>query len=76
MERALIVSLHGLASMLPPKVKFNRGDGMEPKGGLVSGAPGGPEPLACVSEKLNNVESLGKSQGSSKVSEIAMSMMG
>ncbi|CAF4417779.1 unnamed protein product, partial [Adineta steineri] len=45
------------------------GDGMEPKGGLVLGGPGGPKPPACVSEKLNNVESLGKSQGSSKVSE-------
>ena len=50
-------------------MKFNQGDGMEPKGGLVLGGPGGPEPLACVSEKLNNVESLEKSQGSLKVSE-------
>ena len=44
MERALIVSHHGLASMLPPKVKFNRGDAIEPKGGLVLGGSGGLEP--------------------------------
>ena len=38
MERALIVSHHELASMLPSKVKFNRRDGIESKGGLVSRA--------------------------------------
>ena len=57
MERALIMSHHVLDAMLPPKVKFNRGDGIDPKGGLVSGGSGGPEPLACVSERLKNVES-------------------
>ena len=57
MERALIVSHHGLAAKLPSKVKFNQGDGMDPKGGLVSGGSGGPEPPNCVSEKLKNVES-------------------
>ena len=47
----------GLAAIFPPNLKFNRGDGMEPKGGLVSGGSGGPKPLACVSERLKNVES-------------------
>ena len=52
-----MVSHLGLAAILPPNVKFNRGDGIEPKGGgLVSGGSGGPEPPACVSEKLKNVE--------------------
>jgi len=46
-----------LAAIFPPNVKFNRGDGMEPKGGLVLGGPGGLEPPACVSERLNTVES-------------------
>ena len=59
----------GLVAIFPLNVKFNQGNGMKPKGGLVLGGPGGPEPPTCVSEKLNNVESLGKSQGSSKVSE-------
>ena len=49
MARALIVSHCGLASMLPPKVKLNQGDGIEYKGGLVSGGSGGPKPPACVS---------------------------
>ena len=40
--RGLMVSHLGLASIFPPNVKFNRGDGMEPKGGLVSRGPGGP----------------------------------
>ena len=44
MERESIVSHCGLDSMLPPKVKFNRGDGIEFKGGLVYGGLGGPEP--------------------------------
>ncbi|CAF4379549.1 unnamed protein product, partial [Adineta steineri] len=57
MTRGLMVSHHGLASILPPNVKLNRGDGMEPKGGLILGGSGGPKPLACVSEKLKNVES-------------------
>ena len=47
----------GLAAIFPLNVKFNRGDGMEPKGGLVSGGPGGPEPPAYVSERLKTVES-------------------
>ena len=51
------MSHHGLASILPPNVRFNRGDGIEPKGGLVSGGSGGPKPPACVSERLKNVES-------------------
>ena len=44
MERALIVSHRGLAVMFPPKLKFNRGDGIESKGGLVLGGSRGPEP--------------------------------
>ena len=50
MARALIVRHRGLASMLPSKVKFNQGDGIEPKCGLVSGGLGGPKPPACVSK--------------------------
>ena len=46
MARGLIVSHHGLASILPPKVKFNQGDGIETKGGLISGGLGGLEPPA------------------------------
>ena len=57
MARALMVSHRGLDSILPPKVKLNRGDGIEPNGGLVSGGSRGPEPPTCVSEKLKNVES-------------------
>ena len=57
MARGLMVSHLGLATIFPSNVKFNRGDGKEPKGGLVSGGPGGLEPLAYVSEKLKNVES-------------------
>ena len=57
MERSLIVSHGWLATMLPPKVKFNRGDGIESKGGLFLGVSGGPKPPACVLEKLKNVES-------------------
>ena len=52
-----MVSHHGLAAILPPNVKLNRGDRIEPKGGLILGGSGGPEPPACVSEKLKNVES-------------------
>ena len=51
------MSHHGWDAMIPPKVKFNQGDGIEPKGGLVSGGSGGPEPPACVSERLKSVES-------------------
>ena len=47
----------GLAAISPLNVKFNQGDGMEPKGGLVSRGSGGREPPACVSERLKNVES-------------------
>ena len=46
MARALIVSHGCLAAMLPPKVKLNQGDGIETKGGFVSGGSGGPEPPA------------------------------
>ena len=46
MARALIVSHHGLASMLLHKVKFNREDGIVPKGGLVSRGLRGTEPPA------------------------------
>ena len=46
MGRSSIVSHHGLASMLPPEVKFNRGDGIESKGGLVSRGSRGPKPPA------------------------------
>ena len=51
MARGLIVSHHGLAAILPPNVKFSRGDGIEPKGVLVLGGSGGPERPACVSER-------------------------
>ena len=44
MARALIVSHRQLASMLPPKVKFNQGDGIESKGGLLSGGSRGLGP--------------------------------
>ena len=57
MARGLMVIHHGLVAILPPNVKFNRGDGIEPNGGLVSGGSRGPEPPACVSKKLKNVES-------------------
>jgi hypothetical protein len=52
-----MVSHLGLATILLPNVKFNRGDGIDPKGGLVSGGSGGPEPPAYVSERLKSVES-------------------
>jgi hypothetical protein len=42
MERGLIVSHHGLATILPPNVKFSRGDGIDHKDRLVSGGSGGP----------------------------------
>ena len=57
MTRAFIVSHHALPAMMPPKVKLNRGEGIESKGRLVSGGSGGPEPPACVSERLKSVES-------------------
>ena len=57
MARGLMVSHHGLAAILPPNVKFNQGDGIEPKGGLILGVLGGLEPPTCVLEKLKNVES-------------------
>ena len=46
MVRELIVSHHGLDYILPHKVKFNQGDGIESKGGLVSRGIGGQEPPA------------------------------
>ena len=52
-----MVSHLGLAALFPPNLKFNQGDGIEPKGGLVSGGSGGPKPPACVSERLKSVES-------------------
>ena len=52
-----MVSHLGLASIFPLNVKLNQGDGMEPMGGLVLGGLGGPEPPACVSERLKNVGS-------------------
>ena len=76
MARGFIVSHRGLVAMLPPNVKLNWGDGIETKGGLVSGGSWGLEPLAWVSEKLKNVESPWKSTRSTKVSEWAISMMG
>ena len=48
---------HALAAILAPNVKFNRGDGIESKGGLFLEVSGGPEPPTCVSENLKNVES-------------------
>ena len=57
MARALIVIHHGLAAMLPPNVKFNRGDGIESKGGLVSGGLRGPKQPSWVSGKLKKLES-------------------
>ena len=56
----------GLVSILLPNVKFNRGDEIETRGGLVSGGSGGPKPPAYVSERLKSVESPRKSKGSSK----------
>ena len=38
-----MVSHRGLAVILPLNVKFNRGDGIESKGVLVSGGSGGLE---------------------------------
>ena len=76
MERALIVSHHGLASMRPPKVKFNQVDGIESKGGLVSGGSGGLEPPTWVSGKSKNVESSWKSIVSSKASEWDIFVLG
>ena len=46
MARGLIVSHRGLVAILPPKLEFNRGDGIEYKGGLVLGGSGSPEPPA------------------------------
>jgi hypothetical protein len=57
MARELVVNHRVLAAILPPNVKFSRGDGIDPKGGLVSRGSGGLEPPTCVSEKLKNVES-------------------
>ena len=42
MARELIVSHGWLVAMMPPKVKLNQGDGIESKGGLVSGGSGVP----------------------------------
>ena len=52
-----MVSHRGLAAIWPLNVKFNRGDGIEPKGGLLLGGSEGLEPPACVLEKLKNIES-------------------
>ena len=57
MARGLMVSHRGLAAIFPLNVKFNRGDRIDPKGGLISGGLEGPEPPSCVLEKLKNVES-------------------
>ena len=57
MARELIVRHRWLDAMLPPKVKFNWGDGIEAKGGLVSGGSWGPKPPAWVSGKSKNVGS-------------------
>ena len=46
MEKELIVSHGWLASMFPPKVKFNQGDGIEAKVGFVLGGLGGLEPTS------------------------------
>ena len=45
MARALIMGHGWLVTMLPPKLKFNRGDGIEAKGGLVLGGLEGPKHL-------------------------------
>ena len=44
MARTLTMSHRWLGAMFPPKVKFNRGDGIEAKGGLILGGLGGPKP--------------------------------
>ena len=75
MARGLMVSHCGLAAIFPQNVKLNRGDGIEPMGGLVSGGSGGLEPPTCVLEKLKNVEFPWKYKGSSVVSKSAMSKM-
>ena len=63
-------------------MKFNRGDGIESKGGLVSGGSRGPEPPAWVSRKSKNVRSSSwkferfQNLGSSEVLEWSISIMG
>ena len=57
MARGLMVSHSGLAAIFPLNVKFNQGDGIEPKGGLVSGGPRGPEPPTWILERLKTIES-------------------
>ena len=55
---------HGwLASMFPLELDFDRGYGIEAKGGLFSRGPGGLEPPSLASGNSNNAESpFGKSK--------------
>ena len=82
MERELIVSHGWLAAMLPPKVKFNRGDGIKANAGFVLGGSGGPKSPSWVSEKSKNVGSSSwkyvrfQNSGSSEVSKWDISIMG
>ena len=46
MTRESIVSHGEFPAMFPPKLKFDRGDGIEVIGGFVSGGSGGPKPSA------------------------------
>ena len=57
MERALIVSHDWLVTMMPPKVNFNRGDGIEAKVGLISGGSWGLEPPSWALGKSKNAGS-------------------
>ena len=78
MERASIVSHGRFAAMLPPKLKFGKGDGIEVTWGFLLGGLRGTKQLACVSrmsnslglpfEKSNRLRNL----GSSDVSEWAI----
>ena len=43
LARELTMSHGWLAAMLPQKVKFNQGDGIESKDGLISRGSGGAE---------------------------------
>ena len=60
------MSHRGLAAILLPNVKFNYGDGIEPKGGLFLGGSRGPEPPSCVSERLKNENLLENPRGLQK----------
>ena len=82
MPRELIVSNGWFPAMLPPKLKFKWGDGIEAKGGLVSGGLRGLEPPIWASGKSKNAWSSSwksarfKNSKSLEVSKWSISMMG